>query len=70
MIDFADIKKVIKPIIDRLDHQLLNDIEGLEKPTCENIAIWLWDRIKPELPLLARIELYENLTSGTIYEGK
>ena len=61
---------MINPIIDRLDHKLLNDVEGLENPTCENIAIWLWDRVKAELPLLSRIELYENLTSGTIYEGK
>ena len=67
--DFAVVKKVINPIIDRIDHQLLNEIEGLENPTCEMIAIWLWDKIKEEIPMLCRIELHENTTSGAIYEG-
>ena len=67
--DFADIKKVVKPIVDQLDHQLMNDIEGLENPTCEVIAIWLWGKIKEALPSLARVELNETPTSGAIYEG-
>ena len=67
--DFADIKKVVKPFVDQLDHKLMNDIEGLENPTCERIAIWLWDRIKNELPSLTRLELNETPTSGAIYEG-
>ncbi len=69
VIDFADIKSGISPVIDLLDHTLLNDIEGLENPTCENIAVWIWDHIKPKIPLLSRIELFENLTSGAIYDG-
>ena len=69
VIDFAELKKVINPILDEIDHKLLNDIEGLENPTCEIIAIWLWDRIKDKMPLLIKIELYENTTSGAIYEG-
>jgi len=68
--DFADIKKVVKPIVDQLDHQLMNDIEGLENPTCEAIAIWLWDKIKATLPSLSRVELHETPTSGAIYEGE
>ena len=68
--DFADIKKVVKPIVDQLDHQLMNNIEGLENPTCEVIAIWLWDRIKTALPSLSRVELHETPTSGAIYEGE
>lgn len=69
VIDFGDIKRVVKPIVDEIDHKLLNDIPGLENPTCEAIAIWLWDRIKPDLPKLSRIELNETPTSGTVYEG-
>lgn len=70
LMDFADIKKVINPIIDRLDHKLLNEIEGLENPTCERIAVWLWEQIKPQMPLLSRIELHETPTSGVVYKGK
>lgn len=68
--DFAEVKRVIKPVIDRIDHKLLNNIEGLENPTCEQIAIWLWDKIKGDMPLMSRIELHETPTSGAIYEGK
>jgi 6-pyruvoyltetrahydropterin/6-carboxytetrahydropterin synthase len=67
--DFADLKKVVKPIVDELDHKVLNDISGLENPTCERIAIWLWDRIKIEIKELTKIQLNETPTSGVIYEG-
>jgi 6-pyruvoyltetrahydropterin/6-carboxytetrahydropterin synthase len=56
--------------VKRLDHQPLNNIEGLENPTCEVIAVWLWEHIKPELPLLSKIELHETPTSGAVYEGQ
>lgn len=69
VVDFADIKKIVKPVIDRLDHHYINAIEGLENPTCENIAIWIWNKVKPDLPQLKRIELKETPTSGVIYEG-
>lgn len=70
VMDFADIKQVVKPIVDKLDHKLMNDIEGLENPTCEHIAVWLWDQIKPEIPMLCRIELNETPTSGAVYRGE
>ena len=70
VMDFADLKKVIKPVVDSLDHKFMNNIEGLENPTCEKIAVWIWDKIKPQLPLLTKIELCETPTSGVIYEGK
>ena len=70
VIDFADIKKVVQPIVKEVDHKYLNDIPGLENPTCEMIAVWLWDRIKPGIPNLSRIKLDETPTSGVIYEGK
>ena len=69
VIDFADLKRAINPIINILGHKLINNIEGLENPTCERIAIWLWDKIKAEIPALSRIELNETPTSGVIYEG-
>ncbi|MBT8191255.1 MAG: 6-carboxytetrahydropterin synthase QueD [Bacteroidia bacterium] len=70
VVDFADLKKIVKPIVDSVDHQLLNEIEGLENPTCEIFAIWFWNKIKEKMPLLSRIELNENPTSGVIYEGE
>lgn len=69
VMDFAEIKRVIKPLVDRIDHKYMNDIEGLENPTCEIIAKWLWDRIKPEIPKLKKIQLDETPTSGAVYEG-
>ena len=69
VMDFAGLKKIIKPVIDKIDHTVLNNIEGLENPTCEHIAIWIWDNIKPLVPALAKIELHETPTSGVIYEG-
>lgn len=70
VMDFKDLKDVVKPVVDQLDHQLMNDIEGLENPTAERITVWIWDRIKPKLPLLSKIELNETPTSGVIYDGK
>ena len=69
IIDFSDLKAIVNPIIKDLDHAYLNDIPGLENPTAEIIAIWLWDKIKPNLPSLKRIELKETPTCGVIYEG-
>lgn len=70
VIDFTDLKKYIRPIIDQLDHHCLNDLPGLENPTSENLSVWLWAKIKPLLPGLKRIELNETATSGVIYEGE
>ncbi len=69
VMDFAELKKVIKPIIELIDHKVLNNVVGMENPTCENIAIWIWDQIKPVLPALSKIELHETPSSGVIYEG-
>lgn len=69
LIDFNELKKVIDPLIDSVDHKLLNDIPGLENPTSEILAAWLWEQIKPQLPLLKRLELNETPTTGVIYDG-
>ena len=69
VLDFGDLKEKVKPVIDLVDHAYLNDIAGLENPTAELFSVWLWDRIKPLLPELKRIELKETPTSGVIYDG-
>lgn len=70
VIDFADIKTAFKPILDRLDHYYLNEIEGLENPTSEILARWIWVRLAPNLPGLSRIVVQETCTSGCSYEGE
>ena len=69
VMDFADIAAAFKPIRKQLDHYYLNEIEGLENPTSENIARWIWARLKPALPALSAIEIRETCTSGCIYRG-
>jgi 6-pyruvoyltetrahydropterin/6-carboxytetrahydropterin synthase len=68
--DYGDIKAAAGPVIDRLDHSLLNEIAGLENPTAEILVLWIWNQIKPLLPQLTRIELKETPSSGVIYEGE
>jgi 6-pyruvoyltetrahydropterin/6-carboxytetrahydropterin synthase len=69
VIDFADIKRAFKPIYERLDHHYLNDIEGLENPTSEILARWIWKELKPALPLLSQVEIQETCTAGCVYRG-
>ena len=69
IMDFADLKAAFKPLYVRLDHNYLNEIEGLENPTSENLAGWIWDRLKPSLPELCRIVVRETCTSGCVFEG-
>jgi len=69
VMDFADIKEAFLPLQDELDHSYLNEIEGLKNPTSENLARWIWQRLHPVLPLLARVVIHETCTSGCIYEG-
>ena len=63
VLDFACVKEACQPLIDRLDHYYLNDIEGLENPTSENLAWWLWERLAGSLSL-SQIVVRETCTSG------
>src|SRR5204862_7155507 len=69
LMDFADLKELFQPLYGRLDHNYLNEIEGLENPTSENIARWIWDRLLPALPGLSRVVVRETCTSGCVYAG-
>jgi 6-pyruvoyltetrahydropterin/6-carboxytetrahydropterin synthase len=69
VMDFADISAAFNPVYKQLDHYYLNEIEGLENPTSENIAAWIWQRLQPQLPQLTAIEIRETCTSGCRYEG-
>lgn len=69
VIDFADISAVSRRIQDRLDHRYLNDIPGLENPTSEVLAKWIWREARPALPMLSAVEVHETCTTRCIYRG-
>lgn len=69
VLDFADIAHAFDPIYRQLDHHYLNDIAGLENPTSENLARWIWQRLKPGLPLLSEVIVRETCTAGCVYRG-
>jgi 6-pyruvoyltetrahydropterin/6-carboxytetrahydropterin synthase len=74
VMDYGDIKKVVKPLIELLDHRLINDVGTemneplLMNPTSENIAKWFYDRLRPDLPMLSAVIVYETCTSTCIYK--
>jgi len=70
VMDFGDLKAAWKPLDDALDHQYLNDIPGLENPTSEVLARWIWERLRPALPGLSEIIVRETCTSGCRYRGE
>jgi 6-pyruvoyltetrahydropterin/6-carboxytetrahydropterin synthase len=69
VMDFGDLKARFMPIYDRLDHHYLNDIEGLENPTSENLARWIFRQLHPSVPGLAKVVVHETCTSGAEYTG-
>ncbi|MDO1528837.1 6-carboxytetrahydropterin synthase QueD [Fulvimonas sp. R45] len=64
VMDFGDVKAAFAPLFERLDHHYLNDIEGLENPTSEMLARWIWQRLAPVLPALDEVVVHETCTSG------
>lgn len=69
VIDFYDVEAAFAPVLARLDHYCLNGVEGLENPTAENIAVWIWERVKPLLPQLVTVTLHETPMSRVEYSG-
>lgn len=69
VMDFADIRDAFSPLYDQLDHRYLNEIEGLDNPTSEVLATWIWERLAPLLPQLSKIVVQETCTSGCEYRG-
>ena len=70
LMDYADISEAFKPIWQRLDHFYLNDIPGLENPTRENIAVWIWEKLQSKLPLLTEVVVAETCTARCVYRGE
>jgi 6-pyruvoyltetrahydropterin/6-carboxytetrahydropterin synthase len=70
IVDFAELTRAWQPLHDVLDHYYLNEIEGLENPTSELLARWIWRRLRPTLPLLCQVVVRETCTSGCVYRGE
>jgi 6-pyruvoyltetrahydropterin/6-carboxytetrahydropterin synthase len=70
VIDYGDVAAAVQPVHDALDHHYLNEVEGLENPTSENLARWIWQRVAPALPGLSRIVVRETCDTGCVYRGR
>jgi 6-pyruvoyltetrahydropterin/6-carboxytetrahydropterin synthase len=70
VMDFADVKAAFDPLFQRLDHHYLNDVQGLENPTSENLARWIWHELQPRLPKLSCVVVHETCTSGARFTGR
>ena len=68
-LDYAEIKAAAAPVVARLDHYYLNEVEGLENPTSEHIARWIWDRLAGRLRGLSSVEVRETCTARCTYRG-
>lgn len=69
LIDYAVISAAVNPVRDALDHRVLNEVEGLANATSENLAKWIWDRVKPKLPMLVSVVVCETCTNRCEYRG-
>ena len=70
LMDFAELKRAWEPLYAELDHRCLNDVPGLDNPTSENLAHWLWERLKGPLPLLERVTVHETCSARCDFEGE
>jgi 6-pyruvoyltetrahydropterin/6-carboxytetrahydropterin synthase len=68
--DFGDLKEAFKGLEEELDHRLLNDVPGLDNPTSEVLAKWMWDRLIVGLPELSKVCVSETANSGVVYRGE
>lgn len=70
LVDYADIAAVFEPLRLALDHRHLNDVPGLENPTSEHVARWIWERLAPVLPALSAVTVHETCNASCTYRGK
>ena len=69
LMDYAAISRSFMPLWEKLDHSYLNEIPGLENPTSEIIAMWIWKRLRPRLALLTEVIVAETCTARCAYRG-
>ena len=69
VMDYAKISEAFKPLWEKLDHRYLNEVPGLDNPTSEHLARWVWNELAPRLPLLDHVIIHETCTSTCRYDG-
>jgi 6-pyruvoyltetrahydropterin/6-carboxytetrahydropterin synthase len=69
VMDFADLKAAFQPLFEQLDHRCLNEVDGLDNPTSEHLARWVWARLRADLPGLSKVVVQETCTAGCAYRG-
>lgn len=69
VIDYDHLDRCWMPLHEELDHACLNDIPGLENPTSESLAAWIWQRLKNQLQQLSWVTVYETVTAGCHFDG-
>ena len=69
IMDFDVIQQAFEPLLEQLDHHYLNEVSGLENPTSEHLAHWIWERHKPVLAELKEVEISETCDSGCRSRG-
>lgn len=70
LLDFYDLDRVMQPLIDALDHRTLNEIDGLDNPTCERLCAWLWERLRGRVPGLSAVTVWETHDARCTYRGE
>jgi 6-pyruvoyltetrahydropterin/6-carboxytetrahydropterin synthase len=70
VMDYAELSRLFRPLWEKLDHRYLNRVRGLENPTSENVAAWIWRRLRPKLPLLKEVVVAETCTARCVYRGE
>jgi len=69
VMDFAELDEHAGPLVRQLDHQVLNEIDGLANPTSELLAGWWWSQLAARLPGLVEIVVSETPSSRCVYRG-
>lgn len=70
IVDFAELKAAFTPVFEQLDHHYLNEVSGLENPTSEHLARWIWQHLQASLPALSKVVVAETCTTGCVYRGE
>jgi len=71
VMDFYDLDDIVQnKIIKKIDHQILNDIEGLKNPSSEHLSIWVWKNLIDSVPLLSQVIISEEHGTGVKYTGE
>lgn len=70
LVDFAEIDDLWAPINHRLDHHYLNDVPGLENSTCEVLAGYIWRELRPRLPQLTAVTIWETTDASCTFRGE